>query len=666
MAELNVRLFGGFEVRRGTGPSIEISTRKAKALFAFLARQPGRQYPRDALAVMLWPDSAGSEARGSLRQALKRVRRALAQCREEAVVSEGDALALRPGVAEIDVECFERLHEVGTPEALEQAAALYVGDFLEGTSLADGEFADWSMMEQMQLREQALDVFSRLLAGYLEEGKSEPAIAAALRLLALDPLQEHVHRRLMRLYLEQDRRGSALGQYRRCRDTLRRELGVRPDPETERLHEAIRRHRGSAARLTGSEPAPCAAPQMPVSAAVDALLARPAVAVLPFANLGGDPAQTYLSDGLSDDIITALAGWRSFPLIASSSSFVYRDRSIDRRDIADELGARYLVEGAVRRSGSKLRISAHLIEAQTARYLWSSRFDLEMADILAVQDEAARKIADAVEGELEQAEFRRIAGRGTEDWSAWDKYLKGWILLKRYTAEDHARARSEFEHALQLDSTYSDAYMGLAQTYLQDIALAADAPREKTLTLGLEAACAAVRLDANSSLACLALGSAHIWAEQYDTAIAETRRSVELNPSNAQARASLGNRLDLAGRPGEGIAQMEYALQLNPRDPRRFRFVGFLARAHITQGEYDAALGWAREAVELRPDLPESYFRLAICLGHLNRTDAARAALRDTERLQPGFLSNRKEWRPYADASRNEHFFAGLRRHNLF
>lgn len=614
---------------------------------------------------MFWPDSAESEARGNLRQALKRVRRALAEY-GEAVISEGDALALEPGAAEIDVERFERLHEAGTPEALEQAAALYAGDFLEGTSLVDGAFADWAMMEQMQLRERALDVFSRLLACYLEGGKTERAIAMALRLLALDPLQEPVHRKLMRLYLEQDRRGSALGQYRICRDTLQRELGVRPEPETERLHEEIRRHRVAAARFPGSELEPAAAPQTPSPGTVDALLARPAVAVLPFANLGGDPAQTYFSDGLSDDIITALAGWRSFPLIASSSSFVYRERSIDRRDIAAKLGALYLVEGGVRRSGSKLRISAHLIEAETARYLWSDRFVLDLRDILAVQDEAAKKIADVVEGELEQAEFRRIAARRTEDWSAWDKYLKGWILLKRYTAEDHARARSEFEHALQLDSAYSDAYMGLAQSYLQDIALAAAPPREEALAHGLEAAREAVRLDANSSLAHLALGHAHIWAEQYETAIAETRRSVELNPSNAQARASLGNRLDLIGRPAEGIDQMAHAIRLNPRDPRRFRFVGFLARAHIIQGQYETALDWAREAVQLRPDLPESYFRLAICLGHLDRTDEARATLRECERLQPGFLVSRKGWRPYADAARNEHFFAGLRRHKLF
>lgn len=669
MANLNVKLFGGFEVRWNNGPFVAIPTRKARALFVLLARHPGRHQAREALAAMLWPASAEPEARHSLRQALKLVRRALADGSSTIIVSESDVLLLEPEVAEIDVDLFERLNETGTPDGLKQAAALYQGDFLEGTNLADGPFADWSMVERMRLREQAHDVFSKLLATRLDSGRTEPAIDMAIRLLALDPLQEHVHRCLMHLYLEQGRRGAALEQYAVCRNTLDQELGVRPEPETERLYQRIRRSRPRVGTVA-TGPGPPGEPETPSSRGADAILTRPAVAVLPFTNLGGDPTQTYFSDGLSEDIITALASWRTFPLIASNSTFIYREQDADPRDIAADLGACYLVDGSIRRSGSKIRINAHLIEAETARYLWIERFDLDLHDVLAVQDEVAQKIAASIEPEIERAELRSIVTKRTEDWSAWDYFLKGWSLLNQFTAEDNARARSDFEQALRRDPAYSDALMGLASGHLRDLfhsdGVAAATSREQRITRGLEAARKAVSLDPNSSSAHHVLGTAHSWAEEYEAAIVETELAIELNPSNALARMALGNRLDLFGRTSEGIVQMEHALQLNPRDPRRFNFMRFLARAHITLGEYETALSWARKGVQLRPDQPDMHFRFAICLAHLDRTEEARSALHECERLRRGFLETRRGWQPYAESARNEQFFAGLRRHGLF
>lgn len=665
MIELNVRLFGGFEVRRSAGPIIVFPTRKARALLAFLARHPGQPHGREGLAAMFWPDSAESEARRNLRQALKLVRRALADRSDAIIVIQGDALVLEPSTAEVDVDLFERLDEAGTPDALERAAALYRGDFLEGVNLADGPFADWSLIERMRLHARALDVFSRLLADRLEAERTEAAIDMALRLLALDPLQEHVHRQLIRLYLEQGRRGSAREQYQLCRAVLERELGSPPEAETERLYQEIRRCRVELPASASEPSSQSASP--PPSPAVDLLLTRPAVAVLPFVNLGGDPSQTYFADGLSEDIITALASWRCFPLIASSSTFCYRECGDGLHDIAAELGTHYLVEGSVRSSGTKLRISAHLVEVETARYLWAERFDLDLHDILVVQGEAAEKIVAAIAPELQQAELRRIMTKRTEEWSAWDYFLRGWSLLNHFTIADNARARYDFEQALRLDPAYSDAFMGLASGYLRDLFHdEAAASREEALARGLTAAREAVSLDPNSSAAHHALGTAYTWVEDYEAAIAETELAIELNPSNAFARMALGNRLDLIGQTAEGIAQMRHALRLNPRDPRRFNFMRFLARAHIALGEYEIALRWSRKAVQLRPDQPDLHFRLAICLAHLDRTEEARAALHASERLRPGFLESRKRWQPYADADRNEHFFAGLRRHGLF
>jgi len=155
---------------------------------------------------------------------------------------------------------------------------------------------------------------------------------------------------------------------------------------------------------------------------------------------------------------------------------------------------------------------------------------------------------------------------------------------------------------------------------------------------------------------------ANVWAQAFDSAIAETELAIELNPSNAHARRSLGNRLDLIGRNADGIAQMERSLQLNPCDPRRWVQIGFLTRAHLDARHYEEALSWARRAVRLRPDQPDPHFRLAACLAHLGRRAEARAALEACERLRSGAVAEKAAWRPYSDPSRSEHFFAGLRR----
>lgn len=665
MANLSVRLFGGFEVRRGAGPSIVIPTRKARALLALLARHPGKSHPRETLATMFWPDHGEPEARRNLRQTLKLVRRALEARGDAAIVGVGDALMLETETAEVDVALFEQLHQAGTSEAFERAAALYQGDFLEGVNLADGRFEDWSMVERVRLRERALDIFTRLLDGLPDAEGTASAIDMALRLLALDPLQEQVHRRLMRLYLARGRRGAALEQYRVCRAILARELGVSPEPETERIHQEIRR-RQTRIELPSSASEPPAEPGAPPpSRAVDPLLARPAVAVLPFANLSDDPSQTYFSDGLSEDIITALAGWRCFPVIASSSTRAFRDERHDMRAVADSLDARYVVDGSVRKVGRRMRVTARLIEGEGGRHLWAERFDFDLHDILAVQEEAARKIAAIVEPELERAELRRIVTNHTDDLTAWDHCLRGKSFLHHRTPDGNARARSSFERALGLDPGYSDAFTGLANSHLRDIRVAVSVDREALIAKGLGAARQAVALDPESSMAHLVFAEAHVWSERLDVAIPETELAIELNPSNAAARMALGNRLDLIGKTAEGVAEMERSLQLNPRDPLSPNYMAFLSRAHLTLGEHETACLWANKAVQLRPDQPDLHFRLAICLAHLDRAFEARAALDECERLLPGFLEGRRSWRPYAEASRNENFFAGLQRHGL-
>ena len=392
---------------------------------------------------------------------------------------------------------------------------------------------------------------------------------------------------------------------------------------------------------------------------------KPAVAVLPFDNMSGDPEQEYFSDGLSEDIITVLSAWRSFPVVARNSSFAYKGRARDIRQIARELSARYVIEGSVRKSGNRVRVTAQLIDAETGHHLWAEKFDGALDDIFEIQDQITRQIVSSVEPQMEAAERNKAATKRASNLSAWDYYLRGRALQQLFTPQDTAEARRMFEKAIALDPRYVDAYAGLSYTYQRDILLEAAEDRKVWEHKALEAARRAVALDNESSMAHLALGGAYIWTNQHELAVAETRTAAELNPSNILARLALGNRLDIVGQSEEGIPLLEDSLKLHPRDTHCHVYFAQLARAYINARDYDKARNCLRESIRRKPDYPHTYHVLAICLGHLGEAGAAREAARKCEELHPGFIAKRTHWNIYLDIAANQHLTEGLRKAGL-
>ncbi|MBI4563061.1 MAG: AAA family ATPase [Candidatus Rokubacteria bacterium] len=239
MLRLRLTLLGGIRCGRASGPAIPLPGKKAQGLLAYLALRPGQAHPRDKLAALLWGDVSDERARHSLRQTLMVLRQALPRTRPPYLLEEGETVALNPAAVEVDVEAFERLVAEGTPEALEQALAHYRGDLLEGLGFVGAPFEEWLGAERQRLRELALEALAKLLGHQTKIGAVDRGVQTAVRLLALDPLQEPVHRALMRLHARQGRRGFALKQYQVCVDVLQRELGVAPEPETKQLYQEI-------------------------------------------------------------------------------------------------------------------------------------------------------------------------------------------------------------------------------------------------------------------------------------------------------------------------------------------------------------------------------------------------------------------------------------------
>jgi TolB-like protein len=265
---------------------------------------------------------------------------------------------------------FEQLAASDEIDDLQRAADLYAGDLLDGLDVRDATFDEWLMVERQRLRAVATTVLRKLLAQQI----GPTASVLARRLLALDPFQEEGHRTLMRLYAQDGEIGAALKQYERCREVLKTELDATPSAETTALYHSIREQSGGP-DLPRHEPCPALSANDEKPTHFEGEASKPAIAVLPFRNLSDDPDQQYFSDGITEDIITELSRFRSLSVIASKSSFQYRGMANELRRVEQELGVRYIVEGSVRRSSDRIRITAQLVDTATATHLWAEHYD---------------------------------------------------------------------------------------------------------------------------------------------------------------------------------------------------------------------------------------------------------------------------------------------------
>lgn len=385
---------------------------------------------------------------------------------------------------------------------------------------------------------------------------------------------------------------------------------------------------------------------------------RPAIAVLPLDNLSPDPAQAFFADGLAEDLITRLSAWRAFPVIARNSSFQYRGGNLDLKKVGAELGARYLVEGSVRRAGDQIRITAQLIDAPSGKHVWGQTYDREVKDVFALQDEISATIAASIAGDVTRAEGERAQQRGTENLEAWSLFELGVQRVDRFTREDHAEAQRLFERAIALDPRFSSALAWLAGVQLWDMALGWADATEQTLSTARATARRAVELDARDPLGYGALSFAYIMGGDAGNALDTARRAVELNPSMPDAWIWLGNAQLLSGDPDGCLASNRRAQQLNPQGPMASLAYENPAVAYWETGRYEASLDAARRLVAARPTYFMGHVYLAMNAVSLGHIDEARAEIAEARRVQPNLSlemiqRNFGVSRPDIDARRN-------------
>ena len=644
-----LHLLGTLDLCAGDGHSVRsvLAQPKRLALLVYLTlARPTGFHRRDALVAMLWPELDSQHARNSLSQALSYLRRSLG---EDVFQTRGaEEVALTAGRLLCDAAELEAALEAGADL---HAVNLYDGDLLPGFHLPDApEFERWLEAERTRLRDRYAAVALRLSAEAEETGDLQRGLALAQRVLEMSPLEETALRRVLALLDAAGDRAGAESVYQAFRNRLSADLGVEPAPETQMLMVRVRGRSLSLPpdRRAADEEAAHGAPGVGKATVIGLSREAPAegkglrpggwndrpgkrlalagsagifllaalggiwylssptdqgmvirsVAVLPFANLSADPENEFISDGVSEEILSALSQIEGLRVPARTSAFRFKGTDVDVQEVAAQLGVEAIVEGSVRLLDGRIRVSTRLVDAQTGYQLWSRTYDRRSRDIFAVQEEIARSIVHALAVRLRTEESERLARRSTDDIEAQTLYLKGrYLLLNRRSQESMALAASHFQQAVARDSGFAAAHAGLADVYTLT-AVRGYAPQAATLAKARAAIERALQFDSTSAE--VRTSYAYILESQHEWAAAERefQRALADYPGYVTARYWYNGLLQAMGRLEEAIEQNKRALEVDPLSPTLYSNTG---KSYRLLGQRDSAIAYYRKALEISP-----------------------------------------------------------------
>ncbi|OEU62408.1 MAG: hypothetical protein BBJ57_03635 [Desulfobacterales bacterium PC51MH44] len=391
---------------------------------------------------------------------------------------------------------------------------------------------------------------------------------------------------------------------------------------------------------------------------------KPSIAVLPFDNMSEDPNQEFLCDGMSEEIITALSKVPYLLVIARDSTFSYKGKPVKIRQVAENLGVRYVLEGSFRKAGDRVRVTAQLIDAITGHHLWAERYERELKDIFALQDEITMKIITELQVKLTEAEQARLLAKGTDNLEAYLKLLQGREHHYRSNKENNALARDMFQEAIALDPVYPKPYAFLATTHVLDMWLGSSQSPRESLAKAFQLAKKAIALDDAYATAHGLLGNLYMYARQYDKAIVECERGVALDPNSASALAWLGTNLYWSDSPEQAIPLLKKAIRLNPFPPSWY--LNNLAMAYRDIGRYEEAISACKKVLHRESKNVLTRTILTATYSYSGREEEARAEAEEIFRIDPKFsLESLAKARPHKNPDNTERFIDALRKAGL-
>lgn len=608
-----LQLLDGFALKRA-GEPVDLPHRKDRFLLGFLGLHSGRPVSRDKLAGLLWADRAEEQARGSLRQSLAALRTAFGEDSDNVFLAGRDSVSVRPGGLRVDVEAFERAAtDIAT---LADASRLYSGPLLDGLEAPSLDYEQWLASERQRLEDLAASVVERLAKAETSQPDLEAAIMLARQILERDRLREPVYCALMQLLARDNKRSEALRLYGQCEAALAEELGIKATQETEQVYRGI---------LGGEGPAAA-----PVEMAISFIAGdeRPSIAVMPFQNISRDADLDVICDGLAEDITSGLGRFKLFAVIDRFSSAQVAKSTTDALEIGERLGVDLVVQGSLQRLTDNLRMTVRLVETATRVLKWSGHFSLKTDDILSAPDRIMAAVLPSINSQVESTLIERSRHKPT--LAAYEHLLVGIRHLRGYEADDNRLAIEHFDKALAADPGFA---LAMAYRAFADVVYHGyDATPRDILDASLALIRRASVIDPEEPRIWWLMGIALAYTGDLDAEEQCYRRSVELNPSDANAVAALALVLVARGQHETGLALFREAFRLNPYHPEWY-WVDFGSALYVC-GKYEEAL----EAFSHRRN-PNIWVlsRIAACHAQMDRMAEAQAVVARIMRMKPGF-----------------------------
>lgn len=630
MTKWSLQLLGGFALKRD-GELVDLSNRKDRLLLGFLSLQSGRPVSRDRLAGLLWADRAEEQARGSLRQSLAALRNAFGEDADAILLAGRDSVTLKPAGLDIDVANFER-----TP-ANAGTIRLYAGPLLDGFEAPSPEYGEWLLPERQRLEDLAASAVERLAGMENSPQDLASAILLARQLLRRDRLREPIYRALMHMLAKDNQRTEALKLFVQCEAALAEELGVKAAEETKKIYHDI---------LNGAQ----TAPREMAQAALPSAGERPSIAIMPFQNISRESELDVLCDGLAEDITSGLGRFKLFSVIDRFSSAEIAKATSDAQEIGKRLGVDLVVQGSLQRQQDGLRMTVKLVDTATRAQKWSGQFTFKAADILSAPEKIMGAVLSSLNSQAESTIIERSRRRPA--LAAYEHLLIGIKHLRGYEPDDNRLAIEHFDKALAADPDFplAMAYRGFADVVYHGY----DATPRDILDGAIALIRRASLLDPDEPRIWWLLGTALAYAFDLDAEEQCYRKSVELNPSDANAIAALAIVRVARGDHEGGLSMFREAFRLNPYHPEWY---------WIDYGSILYTCEKYEEAIEAYSHRREPHVwvltRVAACYAQLNRMDEAKAVVERIMKKQPGFRLSQARWGSWASTD-TERFRAGM------
>jgi DNA-binding SARP family transcriptional activator/TolB-like protein len=647
---LRLRLIGQMDVRRLTGETVLPRSRRGKAMLAVLALAMPRPVPRARLVALLWPGRGEEQARGSLRQALHDITEALGRDAATALVIRHDTIGLNPGSVWTDVFELDRA-EPGTPATL----SLLSGELLEEFSGLTPPFDAWLEEARGRFAARARVIAESVLDRATETGS---VLAAARRLIAIDPTHEGAWRAIMRAHALGGERSLALLAFQECERALAGRLSTRPSAETRALMEQIR----GATEIPPPPPEPTLAPPIRHSTRGARL------GVAPLRALGPDEGDAHLSLGLAEEIATALSRFRWIPLVAPQSLARFAEGGEDEQGLRARFDLDLLLAGTVQRALGRVRVTLRLTDLRSqGEVVWAQRFDRDAENILALQDDIAAEVVARIDPELLLIEARRAAAQPVRDAAAYDLLLRAIPAIYRLEEKSFREAGRHLEEAIAREPDYAAAHAWFAFWHVFLVGQGWTRDPDPAMQRAGSLAERAISLDPRDARALTIAGHVRAFLHRrVDEAIALHERALALNPNLPMAWVFGGLAHAYRGEHEEALARIGRWKLLSPMDPHAHLYIGTAMVPNLMLGRYEEVIGLGRTAIEAHPNLSAHYRPFLAALGHLGRTAHAAAARAKFLKLEPRFTVTKfLAAAPYVREEDRARYAEGLRKAGL-